>query len=112
MRIVIMTAKPMRSLHGIVGDTMGEPLTGVLVEVYDHPETLLRSGPPLVNAQRRITGCTTNETGQFSFKVPAGNYELRFSNSYGWDVTSVYIRVKKFRLPSRKGLTVSLTLGT
>jgi len=112
MRIVIMSAKPMRSLHGIVGNTMGAPLTGVLVEVYDHPETLLRSGPPLVNAQGRITGCTTNETGQFSFKVPPGNYDLRFSNSYRWDVTSVYVRVRKLRLPSRRGLIVRLTLGT
>ena len=76
---------------------MGEygPLENALVEVFDHPEYLLKTGteakPP---DQHRLRACLTSADGRFCFEnPPSGKYELRSSINSGWDVTHIYVVV-------------------
>ena len=69
-------------------------------------------GPRGAVGQKRIAACMTDETGRFSFKVPSGDYELRFSKSPEWDVTSYCIKVRKWPFTSRRRLVVYLQIGT
>lgn len=111
MSVVIDDHKPVRGVHGVVQDAAGQAIPGALVEVYDHPENLDRIWTERT-AQRRIGGCATDESGRFSLKVPRGEYELRFSQGSGWDVTSYWVRIRKSPFASRRRLVVSLQLGT
>src|SRR5262245_18846148 len=82
-RIVLAQRFVMRTVTGQVGDTADSPMTGVLIEVFDHPEVVF-GGPPVAGEQRpkqnRIAACQTQASGQFCFpKLEAGNYELRLS---------------------------------
>jgi hypothetical protein len=108
---VMQEPKPMRSIHGIVEDQVDKPLTGVLVEVYDHPEIVLQNPSSDRAGQRRIAACITNETGLFSLDVPPGHYELRLSKSSEWNVTSIPVRVTKSAPSSKKDIVVRLLLG-
>jgi hypothetical protein len=112
MRVEMEEPKPVKSIHGVVLGGDGKPLGGVLVEVYDHPESLnLDSTQPVVG-KKRIAGCITGETGVFAVDVPPGHYELRLSKSTEWDVTSMPVRVRKSAAYSKKGFEMWLRLGT
>jgi len=109
--VVLKEPRPMRSVQGFVKDRVDKPLTGVLVEVYDHPEIALQNPSPDRTGQKRIAACLTSETGLFSLDVVPGHYELRFSKSGGWNVTSVPVRVTRSAPSSKKGVVVRLFLG-
>jgi hypothetical protein len=109
--VVIEEPKPVRSLGGIVRDPTDKPLTGVLVEVYDHPEIVLQNSSRERAGQKRIAACVTSEGGGFSLNVPPGHYELRFSKSSEWNVTSVLVRVTQSAAASKKGMAVRLYPG-
>jgi len=111
MAIEIDDHKPVRGVDGIVQDESGNPVGGTLVEVYDHPENLHRIRSERTE-QHRIGGCVTDESGRFLLKVPRGEYELRFSQGSGWDVTSYWVRIRTSPFASRRRLVVSLKLGT
>jgi len=88
-----------KSIRGRVVLAINEqPLSGVLVEVYDKPEGLLLSWQEREarkTQQRRIAACVTGVDGRFSFpKVPSGEYELRCSKPIEWDPTSAHIIVR------------------
>jgi hypothetical protein len=61
--VVIEEPQPVRSIRGSVRDPMDKPLTGVLVEVYDHPEIVLQDSRPERAGQKRIAACVTSEAG-------------------------------------------------
>lgn len=105
-------AKPVKSIHGTAQDQLGAPLANVLVEVYDHPELMATdpSAPP--KGQTRIAACMTNSTGTFSLNAPPGQYEIRVSKSDEWDVSSVLVAVRSSAKPSKKGIVVTMKLGT
>src|SRR5439155_9066468 len=88
-RIVINESKAMASIRGrVVQDTdPQEPWSGILVELYDHPEELLRAGPSSDMERKRIVGCKTDAMGAFSFSPKPGEYEIRFSCCNGVNVT-------------------------
>jgi hypothetical protein len=90
----------------------GKPWPGVLVEVYNHPEVVLRDASRNRSGQTRILGCVTDQRGRFTFKLKTGDYELRASNGAGWNVTSVVIRVRKGVFIARHRLVVQLFPGT
>jgi hypothetical protein len=113
--VVIVHRKPMQIAYGIVtgGRLEGPPLEGVLVEVYDHPEVVLREG--LVDrrdrtGQQQIAACVTDKTGRFGFKLPPGKYELRLSKPIEWNCTSVLVEVRT-KAASNKPLRVALRLA-
>jgi hypothetical protein len=108
--IVISIAHAMRSPQGVVKVPGGSPLGGVLVEVFDHPEVVLKNGPPAQGLQHRLAACITDETGSFDLKLPSGKYEIRFSKSGGWQCTSTLIQVRWFSL--RKRLDVVMQVAT
>jgi len=112
--VVMQVRQPMRQANGTVLQDYqtGKPWTGVLVEVYNHPEVVLRDTSPNRPGQTRILGCITDQRGRFSFRLKTGDYELRASNGAGWNVTSVVIRVRKGRFISRRRLVVQLFPGT
>jgi hypothetical protein len=103
--------KPIRSIHGIAQDSEGKPLDGVLVEVYDHPEIALASHGMPWSGQMRLAGCKTDETGLFSFRMRSGDYEIRFSKSIEWNVTSYRIKVRRTHLWSQRRLRIWLHLA-
>lgn len=112
--VVMQVRQPMGQAHGSVLEDYrtGKPAPGVLVEVYNHPEVVLEDSSRNRTGQTRIIGCVTDPRGRFSFKLKAGDYELRASNGAGWKVTSVVIRVRKGRVISRHRLVVQLFPGT
>jgi hypothetical protein len=106
--------KPMRQASGAVLQDFrtGKPWAGVLVEIYDHPDVVLRDSSRNRTGQTRIIGCVTDQRGRFAFKLKAGDYELRASNGDSWNVTSVVIRVRKGRFISQHRLVVQLFPGS
>ena len=112
--VVMQVGKPMRQANGSVLEDYrtGKPWPGVLVEVYNHPEVVLRDSARNRTGQTRIIGCVTDRRGRFRFKLKDGDYELRASNGAGWNVTSVVIRVRKGRFISRRRLVVQLFPGS
>jgi hypothetical protein len=86
-------------------------MADVLVEVYDHPEVMLRQPGRDVGGQTRIAACTTDKAGLYMFDLPSGYYELRFSKSEEWDVSSVPLRVQRVALHPKKKIVVSLRPG-
>lgn len=103
-----------RSIHGVVRDVNGEPVAGVLVEVFNHPEWILLGYSFSQVEQRRIAVCKTREDGTFCFEnIPAGEYELRGSKGTAWNPSHVYIRVNpRSRRSTRTGIELRLTVGT
>jgi hypothetical protein len=112
MKVQMAEPKPVKSIHGVVMGGDGKPLGGVLVEVYDHPESLVWDSTQPTVGKKRIAGCMTGETGVFSLDVPPGHYELRLSKSIEWDVTSMPVRVRKSAAYSKKGFEMWLQPGT
>ena len=111
-RIVIDERKPLRRIRGTVVTVFAsEPWSGVLVEVFDHPEGLLQTTSSAKASQTRLAACKTNHTGTFSFDLPSGDYEVRFSYA-NCDVTSAVVRLRKSLLVSRRSLVVKLQNGT
>lgn len=103
-----------RSVHGVVRDVNGEPVEGVLVEVFDHPEWILANYPASRVQQRRIAACKTGDDGSFCFEnIPSGRYELRASKDEAWNPSHIYIVVnRRSRRSKRAGINVQLTVGT
>ncbi len=99
----------MRAARGVVRSLDG-PLAGVLVEVLDHPELVLKEPHTARTGQRRVAACLTGENGEFTLAVPRGKYELRFSKDGGWNWTSMLIEVS--RLSFRRRLTVFMEVAT
>ncbi|HEX6802927.1 MAG TPA: carboxypeptidase regulatory-like domain-containing protein [Terriglobales bacterium] len=112
--VVMQVHKPMRQVRGAVLQDYrtGKPWPGVLVEVYNHPEVVLRDSSRNRTGQTRILGCVTDQRGRFSFKLKAGDYELRASNGGQWNVTSVVVRVRRGRFISLHHLVVQLFPGS
>lgn len=103
-----------KSVRGVVRDVNDEPVEGVLVEVFDHPEWLLSNPPANRMEQHRIAACKTGADGSFCFEnIPSGRYELRASKDAAWNPSHVYIVVnRRSRRSTRAGITVRLTVGT
>lgn len=103
--VIIKKHEVFKSLRGkVVALVNGQPLAGVLVEVYDQPEGLLkdwREREAIKAIQRRLAACVTGADGEFCFpEIPAGEYELRCSKPHGWDSTSAYVVVAPRRAHS------------
>jgi hypothetical protein len=108
--------KTTRRIESVVQDQQGHPMADVLVEVYDHPEIMLRGLSRDVTGQTRIAACTTNSAGLFALEVPPdappGRYELRFSESKEFNVTTIPLKVEGSARPPKKKIVVSLMVGT
>lgn len=93
--ITVIEKKVYKRMRGTVYDAAGFLMPDTLVEVFDHPESLLLKYPARERAQRkqrRIAACKTGEDGKFCFKgLRPGKYELRVSRDSGWNVTQVYL---------------------
>jgi hypothetical protein len=111
INVVLKEPEAMRNVRGIVKDPLDKPMTGVLVEVYDHPEVAVKNPSPDRTGQGRIAACRTGETGMFSLDLEPGKYELRFSKSSGWNVTTVPVEVKKSAPPTKQDMVVKLYAG-
>jgi protocatechuate 3,4-dioxygenase beta subunit len=95
-----------------VHDLNGEPVEGVLVEVFDHPDWIVLDYPASRVEQHRIAACKTESDGSFCFKnISSGRYELRASKDRAWNPSHVYIVVSP-RRGARAGINVKLTVGT
>lgn len=109
--VVRQEPQPVKSIHGVTWDEVGKPMGDVLVEVYDHPEILIRDFTQDTAGKKRIAACMTDDTGVFALDVPPGHYELRLSKSAEWDVTSMPVRVRKSAAYSKNGLVIMLRVG-
>lgn len=112
--VVMDMRNPMGNIRGTVMEDIQshKPLSGVLVEIYNHPEIVQQDSSRNRTGQTRIIGCVTGQNGRFSFKLKSGDYELRASKAPDMNVTSILIRVRKPGFPSTKHLVVQLFPGT
>lgn len=108
--IVISIAHAKRSPRGVIKAQDGSLVSGVLVEVFDHPEVVLRDGTRAQGLQNRLGACMTDETASFDVKLPSGKYEIRFSKSGGWQCTSTLIHVRWFSF--RRRLDIVMHVAT
>lgn len=112
---VVEEGKPVAAARGVVvnlGDD--DPLGGVLVEVFDHPEvTLAKARASYTGAprQHRVAACLTGKDGRFQFQLPPGRYEIRCSKAGGWRCTSLAVEVKR-KNGAKKDLRIILSVGT
>ncbi|RMG06910.1 MAG: carboxypeptidase regulatory-like domain-containing protein [Acidobacteria bacterium] len=113
--IILKEPHPVRLIQGkvIAG---GRALSGVLVEIYDNPESLLmdwREREAMKSRQQRIAACVTSSNGKFCFpKLSSGRYEVRFSKATDFDSTSIYVIVDPTRSPNKgKKLIVEMQLS-
>lgn len=105
-----------QKLRGIVRDESGNPMSDVLIEVFNHPEYLLYDYAERAakkTAQRRIAACKTGADGGFCFiGVPRSSYELRASKDVGWNPSHIYLRVDPHNYKhTEKEVHVELTVG-
>lgn len=91
--------RPVKSFRGTViysEDVYSEevPVGETLVEVFDHPELILKTPADAELArkiQRRVAACKTGENSKFCFdNLPAGKYKLLCSKP-GFEPTYVII---------------------
>jgi hypothetical protein len=116
MAFVYVESKAYRSPAG-VAMLDDEPLSDVLVEIFDKPDRLLASYPQnekLKRGQRRISACKTGADGRFCFEnIPKGKYEIRASIDSGWNVTHVWILIDPQNGQAKnEDLKISMSLGT
>jgi len=102
--------RSLRAARGRVESVNGEPLSEVLVEVFDHPDRASFDSPVGPVGKRRVAACLTNVDGKFSFKLSPGEYALRFSQRGGWDWTTFFIKIGRFSIGSH--LTIVLEVAT
>ena len=104
-----------RRIEGVVVDYSDEPMDGVLIEVYDHPEfnpALQRDGAGGKGEQRRISGCKTRPDGKFCFRgIGPGKYDLRASKT-NFNSTSIMLTIRQKGRGTSKNITVRLQVGT
>jgi protocatechuate 3,4-dioxygenase beta subunit len=102
-----------RKVQGtVVGMSDDRPMENALVEIFDHPDYLLRENPLAEHPQqRRVAACVTGTNGRFCFHtLPPGKYELRSSLESGWNITHIYVVVDK--KGQRKKIQVMMHIGT
>lgn len=91
--ITVQDKKVYKFLHGkvFVGD---EPLSDVLIEIFDQPEWIINGDSKSPVEQNRIAACKTGKDGSFCFKdLPPGKYELRASKDIRWNPIYIYVIV-------------------
>ncbi len=113
MAIVEREKDSYRKIEGIVQMGDGSPLENALVEIFDQPDYLLKSGadakPP---QQHRKAACFTSADGKFCFRhLPDGKYELRSSIGNCWNVTHIYVVVDR-KARQTEELAVGMQVGT
>jgi hypothetical protein len=104
MDIIVTHPRPIASLSGVAVAVLDQtPMEGVLVEVFDHPEVVLKDPSHSRAGQRRLSACLTGKDGAFSFDAKPAKYELRFSSDSGeWECKSVIVEVRKTANPNRR----------
>lgn len=81
--------RPVHSLRGIVQTMMGEPVGGVLVQVFSRkPSAPFPQQSDQPNPLPAVAACITVNTGNIAFNLPSGEYEVRASKEE-WNSTSV-----------------------
>ena len=107
--ITIIESKPRKSIFGEVNDVNGQPLKGVLVEVF--ALTIKEAGN---EQKKRILACTTDEKGRFCFtKLSAGKYEVFYSMDGGWKHTKLSVVIDpNNRKSANQKIEIWLQVGT
>ena len=110
--------KSFKLIHGVAQDGNGDPLSGILVEVFDNPENRLSPDygitAPKNSKQKRLAACKTGKDGEFCFVgIPKGKYELRFSDEKELFANhSIIMKIDPGSWRgSKKKLKVSMTLN-
>ncbi len=110
--ITVIERKPRARVRGRVTDVNGSPVKYALVEIYENPSWLLKSGLGPDQGQKRIIGCEVGKAGQFEIRgLKKNDYELRVSVSIGFNVTHMFISVDP-RRGTTKRLELSVSPGT
>ena len=112
--VTVVEERPVTAMEGVVRDVNGEALEGVLIEVFDRPEWILKQFPSVPAEHTRLVACITGATGRFCFAgMVAGEYEVRASLGTGWNRTHVYVVVEPSNPKARtKGIELEMTVGT
>jgi protocatechuate 3,4-dioxygenase beta subunit len=106
----VQEKRPVKKLHGIIHDALGERLENALVEVFADDGTEIT---PTSDSNIRVAACLTGEKGKFCFDgLKPGKYILAVGHQ-GFNITFIKLTLDpKGRRSSGKPLEVSLELGT
>ena len=106
--------KTYKAVHGVVRGENGEPLKGVLVELFDKPDWIRKQDWSRPGDERRIAACKTGSDGRFCFEnISAGQYELRGSIDSAWNPSHVLLKVNPHsKRASRKAITLQMRVGS
>ncbi len=111
MNIVEQHRGTLASIHGVtVAGIEKMPLEGVLVEIFDHPEIVLKNGSQTRTGQKRLAACVTGKDGRFAFDPEPGKYEVRFSRPIEWNCKSLLVEVSDSADKKRR-LSVQMELA-
>jgi Carboxypeptidase regulatory-like domain len=108
--VVDTRAQVVARARGYVVDAAQSRIAEAQVEVFDHPELLIRRARQ-GEKQNLVAAGLTDETGSFDFpNVPPGRYEVRFTK-YGFNVLSLFVVVKRTAPESRR-IVAQMTVAT
>ncbi len=109
--VLNLQKNPVKSLWGTVRDSV-DPVDRVLVEVYPlHGNNPEWHGPDReAGIESRVSACITGKTGDFSFDLPSGRYEIRSSRA-DWKTTSVLVVIDT-KKGKKTPLEIQLQVGT
>ena len=110
--IVIANGPTVRLIQGVVIDATDFPYEGMVVELYDNPDVILKPGPGWEGKQHKIASATTDRNGKFKFpKVRPGKYEVRVTPDLrvGTNQKSVIVKVRRcWFWPLGRGLRIRI----
>ena len=113
--VITVEKDVVRSVYGTVRDPAGEPIPGVLIEVFDNGVAILDKGTLEERRakQHKIVEVTTAKDGKFTLPALAsGKYELQLRKD-NFNVLSVIVTVDtQHGKKSKKGLVCVLPVAT
>lgn len=116
VRVIAYADKPVTAVRGLVVDSQGARISGVKVELFDHPEIF--KGPKSVPSegemtrQHKLGEVQTDKSGAFEIVgIHPGKYELRLDRM-GFAFTDfIFELVSADRRDAQPSLRIRLELG-
>jgi hypothetical protein len=113
-RTILQHTEPVNHIKGKVLDPAGDPIFGVEVVVFTHPELWLDESLSTVQRrerQKEVAATTSDENGKFALKrLPKGAYELEFSRG-GFNTLSVIVTVDPSAPSEKFCVVLSISSG-
>jgi len=113
-RTILQHTEPVNHIKGKIVDPAGDPIFGVDIVVFTHPELWLDESLSTVQRRERqteVATTTSDENGKFALKgLRKGAYELEFSRG-GFNTLSVIVTVDSSAPSEKFCVVLSISSG-